>query len=245
MRAKLTSTAVLSAVLAALVASAIAVAATVDVMPPTVETILSGGTRPARLPARERAPVSLRLAETVRTPDGSRPPALRSLEVELDRHFALDVDGLPRCHPGLQEQRMTVAERCKPAEVGAGTLAVEVAFPEQQPRQVEGALQVSNGGTVGGVTTFWLSAYLPAPVTGSIPMRLRLRRHPDGRYGLQGMLEGSRIANGAGSTTYLGARFRKGIFSASCPDGKLQEQTTSVFAAGAVQSSTLIRTCKT
>jgi hypothetical protein len=244
-RARLRSTVVLVAMLAALVASAIAVASPVIQVTPTLETILSGGPSPTRLPARERAPVSLLLAERVQAPDGSHPPALRHLEVDLDRHFALDVEGLPRCHPGLQEQRKTVVEQCEPAEVGAGTLAVEVAFPEQQPREVEGTLQVFNGGIVRGVTTFWLYAYLPAPVGGSITMQLRFRRHADGRYGLQGVLDGPRIADGAGSITYLGARFRKGIFSASCPDGELQEQATSLFATGASQRATLIHTCKT
>jgi hypothetical protein len=236
---------VLGAAVATFFASAIAAASPIDLMPPTVETIVSGGPSPARLPARERAPVSFLLAERLQTSDGSHPPALRELEIELDRYFSLDVEGLPRCHPGLQSQRTTGLEQCEPAAVGAGTLAAEVAFPEQQPSEVEGELQVFNGGTARGTTTFWLYSYLSAPITGGFFMPLKFRRHRDGRYELRANLEIPKIANGAGSITYLGARFRKGIFSASCPGGKLQEQTRSTFVDGTVQSATLIRTCKT
>jgi len=240
MLARLRSAVVLGVALAPLVATA---AASPIVPPPPVETILSGGPSPARLPAREPAPVSLLLAERVQTPDGSHPPALQRLEVELDRHFAIELKRLPSCHPGLQEQRMTLAEQCGPAQVGAGTLDVEVAFPEQPASEVEGELQVFNGGTVRGTTTFWLYTYLPRPITSGFLMRLRFRHHRDGRYGLQGTLDGSRIADGAGSITYLAARFRKGIFRASCPDGRLQEQARSFLATGAIQSAELIDNC--
>jgi hypothetical protein len=232
------------AVLALLGASAMAAAAPVSVMPFGVEAILSGGPIPDKLPARKPAPVSFLLAERVQTSDGSHPPALQELEVELDRHFAVAVDGLPSCRPGLQYQGMAITEQCGRARVGGGRIDIEVAFPEQPLKQVEGRLQVFNGGTARGRTTFWLYVSFPAPINGSMFIPLNFRNHPNGRYELQGTLEMPKIANGAASLTYFGARFRKGIFSAACPGGKLQEHATNRFADGSVRNAALVRVCR-
>jgi hypothetical protein len=246
-RARLTSTVVLGAVTAMLVASASAAASPVDLPPPTVETILGGGLTPTKLPVRERIPVSLRLAETVRTPDGSHPPALQGLRVDLDRQLGLSVKGLPSCprYLGGRQSREKPFERCEDAKVGSGTVELEVAFPEQTPVDISGELSVYNGGFRDGRTMFWLFVYFPAPVTGGILMPLDIRRDGHGRYGWLGQLEIPKIANGAGSITYLGVRFRRRIFSASCAGGRLLTGARSRFADGSVVSSTLTRTCKT
>jgi hypothetical protein len=245
-RARLTWTMVLSAVVAVLVASTSAVASPVDLLPPTVETTLSGGPSPATLPTRERVPVSLRLAETVRTPDGSHPPALQDLRMDLDRHLGLSVKGVPRCprYPGGRQSREKPYERCEDAKVGSGTVELEVAFPEQMPVEISGELSVYNGGFREGRTMFWLFVYLPAPVTGGILMPLEIRRGGHGPYGWVGELEIPKIGNGAGSITYLGARFSKGVFSANCAGGRLLTGARSRFADGSAVSSTLIRDCR-
>lgn len=233
----------MSVALACLVALATASA---DVyLPEPTEAMFRASVAPSRLPAREAVPVSLLLSEKIRNPEGGHPPPLKLVELELDRRLLPDVEGLPACHPGLQMRQMTVAELCEPAQVGIGKADVEVAFPEQQPTEVEGSLQVFNGGHVRGQDTFWLYVYLPAPVAGGIMMPLKLRPKRSGIYGLKGRLEVPKIANGAGSITYLGARFRKGIFSASCPSRPLQAHASSNFANGEVVDSALTQRCKT
>jgi hypothetical protein len=226
-------------------ASATASADVSLLLPP--EALLRTTFNPARLPAYEAKPISVALTEAIRNPDGSHPPALQELDLDLDRHLGLSVKGLPRCGPLLQESptRQEPFARCDDAKVGAGNMKVEVAFPEQQPVQVSGRVSVYNRGVVNGRTGFLLHVYLSAPVTGSIVASLEVGRRVEGPYGWHGVLRVPKIANGAGSITYLGFRFRKGIFSASCPGKRLLTHGLNRFADGEVGTSTLIRTCKT
>lgn len=216
-------------------------------LPLPTEALLRTTFTPTRLPSLAAKPISLALAETIREQDGSHPPALQELDLDLDRHFGLSVKGLPRCGPLLQESptRQDPFSRCEDAKVGTGTIEVEVAFPEEQPVQVSGRVSVYNRGVRNGHTGFLLYVYLPAPVAGGIVATLEVGRREQGRFGWRGRLTIPKIANGAGSITYLGARFRKGIFSASCPDGQLQAHASSRFTDGTEVTATLIHTCKT
>lgn len=215
-------------------------------LPLPTEAVFRATFTPTRLPARETKPISLALAETIENQDGSHPPALQELQLDLDRHLGLSVKGLPTCPrvPGGRQSREKPYERCEDAKVGSGVVEVEIAFPEQTPVRIRGKLSVYNGGFSKGRTMFWLFVYLPAPVTGGILMPLEIRRGGHGRYGWTGKLEIPKIANGAGSITYLGARLRKGIFSASCPNGRLLARASNRFADGVVGGSTLIHACK-
>ena len=171
----------------------------------------------------------------------------KSFKLDLDRHLSLSVEGLPRCRGPLNESgpRTEYPAVCRDAKVGGGTLEVEVAFPEQQPVRISGRITVYNGGFRDGRIRFWLYAYLPAPVTGAILMPLEIRRGGHGIYGWTGELQVPKIANGAGSITSLNARFRKGIFAASCPTGTSQAGGLSHFADGMKVQGSTIQTCRT
>jgi len=232
-------------VLAGLAASASA-AATISLLPPSVETVFRGTVTPSKLPARGRAPVSLRLAEAIGKQDGSHPPALQELDVELDRHLGLSVEGLPRCGAPLQEHgpRTGTVVKCEDAKVGAGTIEVEVAVSEQQPVRTSGQVYVYNGGVSKGRTRFWLYTFISAPVAGSILMPLDVRRDNNGVYGWKGVLTVPKIANGSGSVTSLSLNFSKGIFSAGCPTGKLQQRADSKFVDGTEAAVAAIQHCR-
>lgn len=219
--------------------------ASADVYLPETEMVFHAAFTPTRLPADEAKPVSLALAETVRNRRGSHPPALRGLRVDLDRHLGLSADGVPSCPRPLggRQSRQDPFENCEEAKVGSGIVEVEVALPEQTPVRVSGQLSVYNGGFREGRTMFWLFVYFPAPITGGILMPLEVRRGGHGRYGWSGELEIPKIANGAGSITHLGVRFRKGIFSASCPRGSLQTHATALFADGSRLQIASTHTC--
>lgn len=247
MRRKLTSTWVLGGVLAVLAGGAFATASASDLLPPPLEAVFKDSFAPSKLPAHGAAPISFALTETIGNQDGSHPPALQELEIELDRPLGVSVKSLPRCSRPMQDYgpRTDTLERCEDAKVGSGTIEVEVAFPEQQPVRTTGRLNVYNGGFSDGHTMFWLYALIPAPVTGAIFVPLEFRRGKNGRYGLKGQLKLPKIANGSGSVTYLGARFQKGVFTASCPRGELQGHSTAHFVDGTILSSTLVRHCST
>jgi hypothetical protein len=211
------------------------------------EAVFRASVAPSRLPADEAAPASLLLTERIGKPDGSHPPAVQELQLDLDRHLGLSVKGLPRCGPLLQESpvREGVLKQCEDAKVGSGNVEVEVAFPEQQPVRIHGRVIVYNRGAWGGSTRFLLYTLLPAPVVGVISMQLAVRREKLEPYGWKGVLTIPKIANGAGAITYLGARFRKGIFSASCADRRLQTHASSRFSDGGVVASVFVQRCKT
>jgi hypothetical protein len=246
MRRALQSLALLSAGLTVLLYGAATTSADVY-LPGLPEVSFRTTVTPRRLPAHQLAPVSLHLAETIANADGSHPPPLQDLRLDLDRHLGLSVKGLPSCprSSGGRQSRQNPFESCEEAKMGSGIVELEVAFPEQAPVRISGQLNLYNGGFREGRIVFWMFVYFPAPVTGGILMPLELRQGDHGRYGWVGEIDIPKIANGAGSITYLGARFRKGIFGASCAGGQLQTGARNRFADGSVVSSTLIRTCRT
>ncbi len=246
MRRGLTSILLLTAVSAVLPGSAFAATSNSILLPGFVEAVLNGGFAPAELPAHERAPVSLALTERIRSQDGSRPSALQELEVELDRHLAFSVKGLPRCPAPLRsrQSRTETLPQCEKAKVGSGAVLVDVAFLEEPPVQVRGTLSIYNGGVRDRRTTFWLYTYLPAPVAGTILAPLRFRRETRGPFGSSGALTMPKIAGGYASVTYLGLRFRKGIFAASCPTGKSPGRATAHLVDGTVLICTYTQTCR-
>jgi hypothetical protein len=217
--------------------------ATGDNLISEVETRFSSRVIPARLPASEPlAPVRLALSERTQAPGGAHPPPLQELRIDLDRHLGLSVKGLPLCGPQLHESptREEALSQCEDAKVGSGALGVEVAFPEQEPIQIRGRVSIYNFDNRNGRMTFLLYAYLHAPVTGAVSAQLKMRRRSHSALGWEGTLTMPKIANGAASVTYLGLRFQKGIFSASCPNGKLSGRAGASFmnGEGATASST-------
>lgn len=62
-------------------------------------------------------------------------------------------------------------------------------------------------------------------------------------YGFRASVPIPKIAGGYGSLVQLGLRFRKGLFSVACPQGRLQSRVTDSFADGSVVGGTVITTC--
>jgi hypothetical protein len=74
-----------------------------------------------------------------------------------------------------------------------------------------------------------------------IPVALSPRN--EGIYGLSAAASIPKLAGGSGSLTYLGLRFRKGLFSAACPKRHLQFGVADSFADGTSAAGGLIVTC--
>ena len=106
-----------------------------------------GGINPAALPRAQRAPITVSVAGRVKTLSGERPPALRAIEIELNRGGELNSNGLPVCRYG---QLVAVApsqamEECGAAVVGDGTYIGKTAFPEQATFPARGKILAFNG----------------------------------------------------------------------------------------------------
>ncbi len=199
---------------------------------------------PSRFPRAKAKPVRVSVSGKYRTDDGSHVPALRELEVELDRHFTLDVKGIPGCGKGTLNVRAATLEGCEDAVVGRGTVEAEVAFPEQPLTSVSGTLTVYNRGRKPGGADLLGWAYFPAPITGAIAVPVKVRRVDGGRYGWRARLEIPKIAGGSGSITGYSVRFLDRILSATCgSDGRLQIRAASTFVDGFLSVATGIRPC--
>jgi hypothetical protein len=102
---------------------------------------------PRRLPRVGVAPIAVTVGGRVATTDGSPPPALRSMRIELNRLGRLETAGLPRCRES-QIQPASSARAlaaCRAALVGRGSFSVEVVLGGQQPYPTRGSLLIFNG----------------------------------------------------------------------------------------------------
>src|SRR5918994_4599406 len=80
-----------------------------------------GGISPQKLPRHGKAPVTARLNGEIETRDGSHPPALSSLGLEIDKTIGVDAVGLPTCRAGQIQSRGSAAAKgaCGSAIVGS------------------------------------------------------------------------------------------------------------------------------
>src|SRR5882757_6061488 len=94
------------------------------------EVVQSGNVRvtfharftPHVLPRERPAPISVEVDGQISTTDGSQPPALQRLRLELSSSGKIDTLGLPACRAAtLQSTSSNLAlQRCGPAQVGHG-----------------------------------------------------------------------------------------------------------------------------
>lgn len=219
-----------------------------------LELTFNGGFSPTALPKKTPAPISITAEGQIKTLDGTHPPALKEFLVETDKNGFVQTKGFPTCTSGkLQSQDTAHAKAiCKNAIIGSGKTEVEIAFPESKVVPVTSPLLVFNGGTKGGVTTFFIHAYITVPVPSAIVTTLKIKKIHHGRYGLLTTASVPKIAGGSGSVksfkvtvnkkyTYKGKKLS--ILTAKCPDGKLQAHGTAVFADGTRASASIVRTC--
>ncbi len=220
----------------------------------------NGGIAPNALPRNVRAPIEVRIAGTIRTLSGERPPSVRRISVAINRGGRLDARGLPVCERTEIEPSSSreALERCGPALVGSGSYLGDVAFPEQSSFRSRGRILAFNA-RVGGQRAIFAHVYgaAPVPITRIIVFRIRER---SGTFGttLSGTLPPSLIRWGYlkrivlnlhRNFTYRGER--RSYLSAACaapagfPGAVFPFARASMaFADGRVLSSILNRSCR-
>ncbi|HEX5609744.1 MAG TPA: hypothetical protein VFX45_06610 [Solirubrobacterales bacterium] len=240
----------LAAAIVALVAGATALAAKPNDAPVVIEAgnlkvTVDGGFVPRALPRSTPAPISLFLSGKVETTDGTHPSALKTVELESDKHVAIDVRGLPVCEPsGLQPagSEQFVPE-CRDSRVGRGQAQVEINFVEQLI-PVKSELVVFNGGFEDGVTTLLVHAFIPIPTPTAIVTTVKIKKIHKGRFGLHAVATVPKIAGGSGSITSFSLKINPRVFTATCPDGHLNARGTAVFSDEARVQARIGRPCR-
>jgi hypothetical protein len=219
-----------------------------------------GGIDPSALPRKEPAPISINVSGTVKTLSGERPPALRSIKIELNRGGVLSSRGLPKCRYGelVASSPRQVMERCGAALVGEGTYAANTAFPEQATFPSQGHLLAFNG-IYEGREAILAHVYGTEPV----PITRVLVFHIHRKGGTFGTVLNAQLpvsVNHYGYVIHLAMKLnRRYVFrgrqrsyiSAACaaPAGFSSAsfpfaRTSMTFADGRRLSSTLTRSCR-
>jgi hypothetical protein len=214
----------------------------------------NGGISPAKLPRHSKAPITARILGEIHTRDGAHPPALQTLELDVDRTIGIDAAGLPTCRKGQVVARTPAQAKraCPDAIVGSGSAEVEVAFPEQPPFSSTGPLTLFNAGVHGGTTSVLLHAYVDVPAPTAIVVPATVTRIHRGRFGLHIAAKVPKIAGGAGSPTRfelkIGRRFtykgrQRSFLTASCPSGHWVTKGHVVFSDGTQTGLTHVFPC--
>jgi hypothetical protein len=214
----------------------------------------NGGISPSKLPKHESVPITARLDGEIGTLDGSHPPAVRTVTLDIDHTIQINAVGLPICRPGQIQARATAAARraCASAIVGSGEGEVEVAFPEQRPFSAKGPVVLFNGGVHGRTTLVFIHAYVAVPAPTAIVATAKITRIHRGRFGLHIVAQIPKIAGGAGSVTKfqlsVGRKFtykgkKESFLAASCPTGHYVTEGEVLFSDGTKLGLTHVLPC--
>jgi hypothetical protein len=204
----------------------------------------SGGFVPVALSRSAPTPIALRLSTEVSEPDDTRPPALSELDLELDRRLESNFGKVPACRYIPLSDAPSVSEACRGSVVAIGRVQVEIQFPEEEPVYTAGDLTAYNR-IEHGRHSFLVAASLTVPTPETLLIDFPIAPDNDDHYGMRAKGSIPKIAGGSGSITRFVLRFKRGIFSATCPrDDLIRMRQRAVFADGTSLQGELVRTCK-
>lgn len=214
-----------------------------------------GGFTPTTLPKHENAPIKIYGFAKFETIDGTRPSPLRRLELEFDKHGAVETRGLQKCTQAKLIATTTPRARkqCPDAIVGTGFGEALIELPEQRGIKASTPLTLFNGPEKHGNPTILGHAHLdyPAPTTYVVP--IEIEKIHKGRYGFRTVANFPRIANDYGSPLYgrikIGREWtykgmRLSFANAHCADGRLQARGEFSFKDGSSVRGTAFKRCK-
>jgi hypothetical protein len=220
----------------------------------------NGRILPHSLPRDRDAPVRVSLTGQVKTTDGSKPPQLRRMSIEVNRYGRLSTAGLPICQPGELESTSPelAMARCGPALVGHGRFGAHLEFPELAPFPAEGTMLAFNGRARGRPAIF-LHIHGSNPAEITVILTFEIRHRSKGKFGTVFTAKIPRIAADLGYVTDIALDFgrryhyrgrERSFISARCaaPNGYPGALFTFArgiftFADGKQVTSTLARDC--
>jgi len=159
---------------------------------------------PRALPRQALAPIKVTMDGAVSTTDGSHPPPLQWLEVELNRHGQLYTKGLPACSPPLLQSTSTAEakSRCGAALVGHGSFTADIVLGATKPVISKGEILAFNGRRA-GKPALLLHFFGGNPVRFTLIVPLRIARRTQGEFGTVLRTRIPKLANGFGSITEI------------------------------------------
>lgn len=253
--------------LAALVIAAIALAA-VSASLAQAETKIVGNLEfsvsakfsPHKLPREGKAPIAVAINWKVATTDGSQPPKLKQLQIEINRNGILDPTGLPVCPYSKIQPASTqrALSNCRSSLVGKGSFAALVGLEGQESYVAKGEMVVFNS-KQGGKPVLYGQIYSDYPFANSFVIIFKVTHHNHGTFGttLTATMPPRLLA--WGNLTEIKMRLsrkfgykgeQRSYLSANCPTPKGVNQaafklarTSFAFIGGTKSSSTLTESC--
>lgn len=187
---------------------------------------LDGGFSPSALPRDHLAPVKVHVKGDIKTTDGTQPPPLRELELQLNRHGRVSSRGLGVCRAGSLQSASTseALSRCPDSVVGHGTFHASFDFSTGSLISAEGTVLVFNSRRQGRQTLL-LHFYVGAPAEASLVLPLQIRHKPEGNFGIDLRTKIPKLAGRGAITgidltigrTYSYRGKRRSYLMASCP----------------------------
>ena len=244
----------------ALLGAAVANAETETEIVGNVEMTTSAKLSPKKLPREGRAPVAVSLGWKVATTDGSTPPSLKNLRIEINRNGILDPTGLPICPYAKIQPASTqrALQNCRSSLVGKGSFAAQVGIEGQESYVAKGKMVVFNS-EKGGKPVLFGQIYSAYPFANSFVIVFKVSREKKGEYGtvLDATLPATLRA--WGNLTEINMRLsrkygyqgeKRSFLSANCPTPsdvptasfKLA-RTSFAFVGGQKLGSTLTDSC--
>jgi hypothetical protein len=247
--------------LAAVLAAASVASATI-IQSEGLRISVNGELSPKKLPRKGTAPIAVQVGWDISTADGSPPPKLKSLQIEINRHGALDYTGLPTCpYPKIQPASTQRAlSGCRPSLVGRGTFAAEISLRGQEESyETKGKLLFFKGEKK-GKTVLYGQIYSAHPFATSfvIPFAIKVKRK--GTYGTVLAATLPKALRSWGNLTAISMKLqrtygykgtRHSFLSAGCPAPKglrlasfKLARTSFDFSGGKKLSTTVSGSCK-
>jgi DNA-binding beta-propeller fold protein YncE len=147
---------------------------------------VTGKLSPKKLPREGEAPISVSIGWQIATIDGSMPPKLKALQIEINRDGHFDYTGLPTC-PYAKIQPATTQRalaNCRNALVGQGSFTAQIALKGQEGESYEtkGRLLVFNG-KEGRKPVLFGQIYSAHPFATSFVITFQVQKISKGAYG--------------------------------------------------------------
>jgi DNA-binding beta-propeller fold protein YncE len=149
-----------------------------------VRVSVGAGIAPRRLPRYGAAPIHFSLSAKIASTDGSVPPQLRRISVEINRNGHLDPAGLPVCRFGAIQPSTTAGAlaACRDSLIGEGSFKARVLIPQQAPFPSSGKIVAFNGRWQGRPAIL-AHVYGPKPVPTSYTLPFTIGTKHHGTYG--------------------------------------------------------------
>jgi hypothetical protein len=223
-------------------------AAPVQIPLPDLEASGQWSVNPLGLPKDRDAPIRLHGDVRIDTLSGTHPPAVRKIDLELDRDISLATTGLPACRT---RREASIRRACRDSRVGEGRAEIHIQFPETEPILSNAPVAVYNTPHKGEFAKFLALLDVAVPVPAAIPIWIAVRR-AKGAHGYRLEASVPVIAGGSGSIvslrlaigrrwTYEGKRYS--LLSGRCSADHLEFRTELSFEDDTLLRSTSVQPC--